>query len=102
MGWQRRLRGALFGAAVYTTAYAGVVPALGVLPPPDEDTPDAIREFTQRCTDVLEMYVRRHPSLLAQSALTIDHLARGRFVLGLPGLQHLVKVHRALPSRAGR
>ena len=22
-----------------------------------------IREFTQRCTDVLEMYVRRHPSL---------------------------------------
>src|ERR1700742_1779058 len=27
--------------------------------------------------------VRRHPSLLAQSALTIDHLAQGRFVLGL-------------------
>jgi KDO2-lipid IV(A) lauroyltransferase len=32
-------------------------------PPPDQDSPDAIREFTQRCTDVLEMYVRRHPSL---------------------------------------
>ena len=31
--------------------------------PPDADTPDAIRQFTQRCTDVLEMYVRRHPSL---------------------------------------
>ena len=31
--------------------------------PPDRDSPDAIREFTQRCTDVLEMYVRRHPSL---------------------------------------
>ncbi len=30
--------------------------------PPDQDSPDAIREFTQRCTDVLEMYVRRHPS----------------------------------------
>jgi KDO2-lipid IV(A) lauroyltransferase len=29
--------------------------------PPASDTPDAIREFTQRCTDVLEMYVRRHP-----------------------------------------
>jgi len=27
--------------------------------------------------------VRRHPALLAQSALTIDHLAKGRFVLGL-------------------
>jgi Kdo2-lipid IVA lauroyltransferase/acyltransferase len=33
------------------------------VPPPDQDSPDAIREFTQRCTDVLEMYVRRHPSL---------------------------------------
>ncbi len=29
--------------------------------PPPEDSPDAIREFTQRCTDVLEMYVRRYP-----------------------------------------
>ncbi len=27
------------------------------------DDPDAIREFTQRCTDVLEMYVRRYPEL---------------------------------------
>ena len=32
------------------------------VPAPDQDAPDAIREFTQRCTDVLEMYVRRHPS----------------------------------------
>ncbi len=31
--------------------------------PPLGDTPDAIREYTQRCTDVLEMYVRRHPEL---------------------------------------
>jgi KDO2-lipid IV(A) lauroyltransferase len=31
--------------------------------PPPADSPDAIREFTQRCTDVLEMYVRRHPDL---------------------------------------
>ena len=33
-----------------------------ISPPPD-DAPDAIREFTQRCTDVLEMHVRRHPNL---------------------------------------
>ena len=31
--------------------------------PPRADTPDAVREFTQRCTDVLEMYVRRYPEL---------------------------------------
>jgi len=31
--------------------------------PPRADTPDAVREFTQRCTDVLEMYVRRHPDM---------------------------------------
>jgi Kdo2-lipid IVA lauroyltransferase/acyltransferase len=31
--------------------------------PPPADSPDAVRELTQRCSDVLEMYVRRHPSL---------------------------------------
>jgi KDO2-lipid IV(A) lauroyltransferase len=31
--------------------------------PPDSETEHAIRDFTQRCTDVLEMYVRRHPDL---------------------------------------
>ena len=31
--------------------------------PPATDSPDAVGEFTQRCTDVLEMYVRRHPEL---------------------------------------
>ena len=31
--------------------------------PPRDDSPEAVREFTQRCTDVLEMYVRRHPDL---------------------------------------
>jgi KDO2-lipid IV(A) lauroyltransferase len=31
--------------------------------PPSADDPDAVREFTQRCTDVLEMYVRRYPEL---------------------------------------
>ncbi len=34
-----------------------------VVEPPPADTPDAVREFTQRCTDVLEMYVRRQPHL---------------------------------------
>jgi KDO2-lipid IV(A) lauroyltransferase len=31
--------------------------------PPRADSTDAVREFTQRCTDVLEMYVRRYPDL---------------------------------------
>jgi KDO2-lipid IV(A) lauroyltransferase len=31
--------------------------------PPRGEGADAVREFTQRCTDVLEMYVRRHPEL---------------------------------------
>jgi len=30
---------------------------------PPADSPDPVRELTQRCTDVLEMYVRRHPHL---------------------------------------
>jgi KDO2-lipid IV(A) lauroyltransferase len=31
--------------------------------PPRSDDAHAIQEFTQRCTDVLEMYVRRYPEL---------------------------------------
>jgi len=31
--------------------------------PPSSDSPDAVREFTQRCTDVLEMHIRRQPDL---------------------------------------
>ena len=31
--------------------------------PPASEGPEAIREFTQRCTDVLEMHVRKHPEL---------------------------------------
>jgi KDO2-lipid IV(A) lauroyltransferase len=31
--------------------------------PPRSEGGDVVREFTQRCTDVLEMYVRRHPDL---------------------------------------
>jgi Kdo2-lipid IVA lauroyltransferase/acyltransferase len=31
--------------------------------PPRADSDNPIVEFTQRCTDVLEMYVRRHPEL---------------------------------------
>jgi KDO2-lipid IV(A) lauroyltransferase len=30
---------------------------------PAPGSPDPVRELTQRCTDVLEMYVRRHPQL---------------------------------------
>lgn len=31
--------------------------------PPDPDSPDAVRELTQRCSRVLEKYVRAHPEL---------------------------------------
>ena len=31
--------------------------------PPTADDPDPVRTYTQRCTDVLEMYVRRYPDL---------------------------------------
>jgi KDO2-lipid IV(A) lauroyltransferase len=31
--------------------------------PPASDSADAVQQFTQRCTDVLEMYVRRNPEL---------------------------------------
>jgi KDO2-lipid IV(A) lauroyltransferase len=31
--------------------------------PPGPDVEDQVHEFTQRCTDVLEMYVRRNPEL---------------------------------------
>lgn len=31
--------------------------------PPASGDPEALRAFTQRCTDVLEMYVRKHPDL---------------------------------------
>ena len=30
---------------------------------PPADSPDPVRDLTQRCTDVLEMYVRRYPEL---------------------------------------
>lgn len=41
-----------------------------------------LTERTPLVTSVVDT-VRRHPASLAQSALTIDHLARGRFILGL-------------------
>jgi KDO2-lipid IV(A) lauroyltransferase len=41
----------------YRMIYEHAVPA------PKGDSPEEIREFTQRCTDVLEMYVRRYPEL---------------------------------------
>ena len=42
----------------------------------------ALTENVPLVTSVVDT-VRRHPASLAQSALTIDHLAKGRFILGL-------------------
>jgi phthiodiolone/phenolphthiodiolone dimycocerosates ketoreductase len=41
-----------------------------------------LTQHTPIATTVVDT-VRRHPSLLAQSALTISHLSKGRFILGL-------------------
>lgn len=41
-----------------------------------------LTQNTPLATSVVDT-VRRHPSLLAQSALTISHLSKGRFILGL-------------------
>ena len=41
-----------------------------------------LTERTPIVTSVVDT-VRRHPAMLAQTALTIDHLAKGRFILGL-------------------
>ena len=46
------------------------------VPPPQTEGPDAIREFTQRCTDVLEMYVRRDPQ--SGSGCTVGGATRSR------------------------
>jgi len=64
-------------AALALRTGAAVIPAFGLptadgkyrmvyehpIEPPGPYSPDPIVEFTQRCTDVLEMYVRRHPHL---------------------------------------
>jgi lauroyl/myristoyl acyltransferase len=50
--------------------------------PPAPDTSDPIREFTQRCTDVLEMYVRRYPHLW----LWMHRRWRDPADLGVPGM----------------
>ncbi len=75
-----------FGRAAATTSIVGslihrtgaaAVPVFGLplpggrykfvygapVPPPVDDTPQAIHDFTQRCTDVIEAYVRRYPDL---------------------------------------
>jgi KDO2-lipid IV(A) lauroyltransferase len=64
-------------AALALRTGAAVIPSFGLptadgryrmvyehpIEPPRADAADPVVEFTQRCTDVLEMYVRRHPEL---------------------------------------
>ena len=46
--------------------------------PPQGDGPDAIREFTQRCTDVLEMHVRKTAGAVAVDAPAMARRADAR------------------------
>jgi KDO2-lipid IV(A) lauroyltransferase len=50
---------------------------------PPADHPDAVRELTQRCTDVLEMYVRRHPNNWLWMHRRWRDLPRGEDVPGM-------------------
>ncbi len=43
----------------------------------------AVRTKTVSIATSVVDTVRRHPAMLAQSALTLDHLSQGRFILGL-------------------
>jgi phthiodiolone/phenolphthiodiolone dimycocerosates ketoreductase len=43
----------------------------------------AVRTRTVQIATCVVDTVRRHPAMLAQTALTIDHLSKGRFILGL-------------------
>jgi KDO2-lipid IV(A) lauroyltransferase len=66
----------IVGSLVHRTG-AAAVPVFGLplpggrykfvygapVPPPVDDSPQAILDFTQRCTDVIEEYVRRYPDL---------------------------------------
>jgi Kdo2-lipid IVA lauroyltransferase/acyltransferase len=54
---------------------------------PAADSGDPIRELTQRCTDVLEMYVRRHPHLwlwMHRRWRDADDETRGMFPAAAP------------------
>ena len=66
----------IVGSLVHRTG-AAAVPVFGLplpggryrfvygppVPPPADDSPEAIHDFTQRCTNVIEEYVRRYPDL---------------------------------------
>ena len=86
-------------AALALRTGAAVIPSFGLpapdgkyrmvyehpIEPPRADAADPIVEFTQRCTDVLEMYVRRHPELwlwMHRRWRDDDSSARGMFPIG--------------------
>ena len=68
--------------------------------PPADDDPDPVHTYTQRCTDVLEMYVRRYPELWlwmhrrwrADADGVEEEVAAARDLLAHPG-PHVAIVH---------
>jgi len=55
------------------------------VPPPIDATPPAIHDFTQRCTDVIEEYVRKYPDLWLWMHRRWRHVAQDFSPGGNPG-----------------
>lgn len=67
--WPAPVAGPAFGLAVWAFGYAGWLPALGLYPPPTEDTPDRIATM-----------IAHHVIYGATTAIVADALARPRAI----------------------